>query len=526
MSPTSSALGKEAYRPATPTKKELSASPTKHAASLSSSPKKKASAHSLAAQSTRSATSQASAKDKPLPKRRHYPVKQEAAPVSGTSSAKQQPLPAPPSPARAASPQSHQAHGSKSSMSSNHTVTAQPSAQSRSSAYPLGQAHLQNLPASHEMGPVKTAQDPIPSRTAHIHYASGSSDWSSGSQALTSPTSEASQRSSTVSSYTSEDAHNLPPPVKKSVSDKVAPKTSRAQKGKSTGGVAEQTLLVTAFPDILLSILPHLSWEDVRCLRSVNSRMHQTLSEPNVVKAVLDLYLQGYGYDGEAPDEVPLTLADLDSFLIAQEFERSDYAELSRQHATKNLPKVTIRMLQSTARAWSRLAARLRSQSSVKDSPRMASLKARSIFKPGRALLARVWVPMKDTWMSDEELVECERELLRAGIWHLLKKGDCVQNLASPDFGNDGKLIFDGKVRSRHTFCILYEAELALLTVLAGPLLHLRSHRSSASLDRCSQLLTRILAWRGPIFQRRPHRLPGSYSFRCANSKLAEASPG
>lgn len=69
-----------------------------------------------------------------------------------------------------------------------------------------------------------------------------------------------------------------------------------------------------------------------------------------------------------------------------------------------------------------------------------------SPYKPGRAVQYRVWVPAMDPsgWLSDEELTRCEGELYRSGMWHLLRRGDVVWDVAIGDSLNEGKFIFDG----------------------------------------------------------------------------------
>ena len=46
--------------------------------------------------------------------------------------------------------------------------------------------------------------------------------------------------------------------------------------------------------------------------------------------------------------------------------------------------------------------------------------------------------------LSDSSVIECERELKRAGVMGLLKVGDVVHDLAAGDDGNTGRLIWDG----------------------------------------------------------------------------------
>lgn len=66
------------------------------------------------------------------------------------------------------------------------------------------------------------------------------------------------------------------------------------------------------------------------------------------------------------------------------------------------------------------------------------------IYRPRRAPLLRVFVPSPDEWLSDASVLECESELKRAGISHLLRPGDAVWDVAVGDEGNAGRMIWDG----------------------------------------------------------------------------------
>ena len=46
--------------------------------------------------------------------------------------------------------------------------------------------------------------------------------------------------------------------------------------------------------------------------------------------------------------------------------------------------------------------------------------------------------------MSDESVVDCEKELKRAGVLPLLRVGDVVWDAAVGDEGNVGRLVWDG----------------------------------------------------------------------------------
>ena len=69
---------------------------------------------------------------------------------------------------------------------------------------------------------------------------------------------------------------------------------------------------------------------------------------------------------------------------------------------------------------------------------------ASPIYQPKRAPLLRVFVPSPEDWLSDSSVVECESELNRAGILHMLRPGDAVWDIAVGDEGNAGRLVWDG----------------------------------------------------------------------------------
>ncbi len=67
------------------------------------------------------------------------------------------------------------------------------------------------------------------------------------------------------------------------------------------------------------------------------------------------------------------------------------------------------------------------------------------LFRLRRAPLLQVFVPSPDgDWLSDSSVVECEKELKRAGVVHLLRPGDVVWDTAVGDEGNLGRLVWDG----------------------------------------------------------------------------------
>lgn len=68
-----------------------------------------------------------------------------------------------------------------------------------------------------------------------------------------------------------------------------------------------------------------------------------------------------------------------------------------------------------------------------------------------------MFVPTSDgEWLTDDNILDCEKELKRAGVIGLLKVGDVVWDAAAGDEGNTGRLIWDGNyliVRLRFSLC-------------------------------------------------------------------------
>lgn len=127
---------------------------------------------------------------------------------------------------------------------------------------------------------------------------------------------------------------------------------------------------------------------------------------------------------------------------------------MGRQDSAGLLKPAVARLARASTRAYNRVVLRLRSQSEVPRETarppfyfRSIPKAAEAVYKPGRAPMLRVWVPTVGgaSWMGDEEVVDCEREIWRAGVWNQLRRGDLVRNVALGDFANEGKLISDGK---------------------------------------------------------------------------------
>ncbi|EKM53278.1 uncharacterized protein PHACADRAFT_259513 [Phanerochaete carnosa HHB-10118-sp] len=67
------------------------------------------------------------------------------------------------------------------------------------------------------------------------------------------------------------------------------------------------------------------------------------------------------------------------------------------------------------------------------------------LFRLRRAPLLQVFVPSPEgDWLSDASVLECEAELKRSGVLHLLRAGDVIWDIAAGDEANAGRLIWDG----------------------------------------------------------------------------------
>ncbi|KAI0777603.1 hypothetical protein BD413DRAFT_601941 [Trametes elegans] len=67
------------------------------------------------------------------------------------------------------------------------------------------------------------------------------------------------------------------------------------------------------------------------------------------------------------------------------------------------------------------------------------------LFRIRRAPLLQVFVPSPEgDWLSDTSVLECEKELKRAGVLHLLRPGDVVWDTAVGDEANVGRMLWDG----------------------------------------------------------------------------------
>ncbi|OAV97844.1 hypothetical protein, variant [Puccinia triticina 1-1 BBBD Race 1] len=212
-------------------------------------------------------------------------------------------------------------------------------------------------------------------------------------------------------------------------------------------------------PDIFRKIIVHLDYLDFFSLSQMSHEFQEELEDdPRLREIILKRYLSAYGYRslslqfkiGHGQRElVTIGLKDLANFYAGLEFESLELIGFAKQALKpRGLDYRTAKMIRSSTRAHNKLVAYVRAVEELDPVPatyRHVGRWDEPVYRPGKAALFKVWVPCVDHWMSNEELAECERELWRSQIWSYLKKGDVCWNLANGDFGNEGKLLFDGR---------------------------------------------------------------------------------
>lgn len=208
---------------------------------------------------------------------------------------------------------------------------------------------------------------------------------------------------------------------------------------------------------VLIGILDDIDYSTFRALSQTSSRLRVALSQSPLLDLMLERWLASFGYRPLASAKarkagLQVSLLDLRAFYASTEYSLSEYVMLAMDHKRASLPMSTQRRLRAATRAHSKLVLRLRAQMQLPQTDltvpywALAGLQGGGdLFKPGRAVVLRIWVPAAGTWMTDAELVECEREIRRAGLWEHLQCGDLIRNVAISDIANEGVVIFDGR---------------------------------------------------------------------------------
>lgn len=196
--------------------------------------------------------------------------------------------------------------------------------------------------------------------------------------------------------------------------------------------------------DILPFLLPYISWQDVLALRYTSSKLLRCFDTAELREIILEHFLGQFGYRTiRAPERsvtilpgkakvmqdstnrssspfvqhsvdlstaLPLvTLMDMKAFFFGlEQFEPQHYADIARDHKKTPFDHGVIRMVKSTCRAYTKVVLRIRAQSSVLagEAANAMSKPKKPLFKPGRSLVLRVFVPTRKSWMSDEERVK------------------------------------------------------------------------------------------------------------------------
>lgn len=214
---------------------------------------------------------------------------------------------------------------------------------------------------------------------------------------------------------------------------------------------------------IFRSLLEQLDFQAVQHLRSVSRKLRR-LVEVDGLDLVLERFLGEFGYRSQLrPSQERVTagaanaelhFGDLQVFQVALELQPDDYARLAEAYIfdPARFPTAQLRLARHTTRAWNRIALRLRRQTLLSQSDLLPSAfpgvpkSGEPVYKPGRAASLRVWVPTRSVgWMTDQEVVDVEREVWKSGFWAELRKGDVIRNVAIEALGNSGVLIFDGR---------------------------------------------------------------------------------
>ena len=192
-------------------------------------------------------------------------------------------------------------------------------------------------------------------------------------------------------------------------------------------------------------ILASLDLRDVRVLYDVARPLRYMIARPDVHERLLCRFLGPAGYVPwpDLDDPLPLTLHDCEAFHMymytEMELPVASHAYLTDMH---RLDRRIPRLARSTARAYSRVLARIRLQpQGVPDVGAWGTIRGpdgtphdvgmSSPFVPGYVSTFRAWVPCTaddDDGVWGAEIQRLERELFLAGMWRFLQRGDVVVN--------------------------------------------------------------------------------------------------
>ncbi|CAE6495638.1 unnamed protein product [Rhizoctonia solani] len=213
-------------------------------------------------------------------------------------------------------------------------------------------------------------------------------------------------------------------------------------------------------PSLLAALLPYLSFRDWNALNALNAGLRRQLEETRALREeVLEYWLRGVGYarwKAQKREPLMLTLRDLNAYMRGVSIAVYRYSAIAesflairaqQEQTRERVPGAAskgnlVRALASSCRAYTKVILRLREQAELMHpegdfrSP---------LFKAGGAPLLRVFVPSKEgAWLSDTSVLDCEKELKRAGALGVLRIGDVIWDAAVGDEGNAGRMVWDG----------------------------------------------------------------------------------
>ncbi|QRW20854.1 F-box-like protein [Rhizoctonia solani] len=210
-------------------------------------------------------------------------------------------------------------------------------------------------------------------------------------------------------------------------------------------------------PSLIAALLPHLSFRDWNALNALNAGIRRQLEDTRALREeVLEYWLRGVGYarwKSHKREPVGLTLRDLNAYMRGVSIAVYRYSAIAesflavraQQEQTKErVPGAAskgnlVRALASSCRAYTKVILRLREQAECMhpDGDFRSPL-----FKSGGAPLLRVFVPSKEgAWLSDASVLDCEKELKRAGALGVLRIGDVIWDAAVGE-GNAGRMVW------------------------------------------------------------------------------------
>ncbi|KZO98220.1 hypothetical protein CALVIDRAFT_535326 [Calocera viscosa TUFC12733] len=205
-------------------------------------------------------------------------------------------------------------------------------------------------------------------------------------------------------------------------------------------------------PGVLAQVVPYLSFRDFFVLLHLNQPTRTALSDTRVLREiVLERFLDTVGYHRwprhmKRDEPITLSLKDLNAYLMGVSIATYQYANAAEtylQSQSRDAAALGLcRSFTAATRSYTRVVLRLRAQAEAGwDTDVLRS----TLFRVGHAPLLRVFVPSPNGgWLNDESVVECEKELRRAGVMKLVRRGDVVWDAAVSDEGNVGRLIWDG----------------------------------------------------------------------------------